>query len=172
MRRLAGGTIQIGRGSNEMDNIELWKACRTNAASNRLDDPNWFFWAHRKRIFCDRLAIEAKILAARATHIRISKPHRKRWQVEYRWDRDGRFLGFGFVKAKGPFYYPLFNRLPHLNLAYIRRESVHDIRDCRQLIRDFRCLYFEGVNLTKGRCEEFFEYELNFTKMGRGSMLS
>jgi hypothetical protein len=136
-----------------------------------LSDPNWFFWAHRKRIFCDRLAIEAKILAARATHIRIPKPHRKSWQVEYRRDRDDRFLGFDFVKAKSPFH-PLFNRLPHLDLAYIRRGSVHDIRDCRQLIRDFRYLYFEGLNLTKRRCEEFFENELNFTKLGRGSMLS
>jgi hypothetical protein len=136
-----------------------------------LSDPNWFFWAHRKGILCGRLAIEAKTLATRATHIRIPKPHRKRWHVEYRWDREGRFLGFDFVKARSPFH-PFFNRLPHLNLGYIRRESVHDIRDCRRLIRDFRCLYFEGLNLTKRRCELFFENELNFTKMGRGSMLS
>jgi hypothetical protein len=134
-----------------------------------LSDPNWFFWAHRKGIFYGRLAIEAKIVAARATHIRIPKPHRKRWQVEYHWDREGRFLGFDFVKTKSSFYHPLFNRLPHLDLAYIRRGSVHDIRDCRQLIRDFRYLYFEGLNLTKGRCEEFFEADENFAKTARVS---
>jgi hypothetical protein len=139
-----------------------------------LLDPNWFFWAVSNGVFNGRLEFEAAAdaLALRARNIRIPKRQPKDWEVEYRWDRDGRFLGFGFVKAKSVFYHPLFNRLPHLNLAYIRRESVHDIRNCRQLIRDFRYHYFGGLNLTKARCEQFFENELNFTKMGRGSMLS
>jgi hypothetical protein len=34
----------------------------------------------------------------------------------------------------------------------------------RTLIRDFRRLYFGGSNLTKRRCEEFFDDEDNFTK--------
>jgi hypothetical protein len=137
-----------------------------------LSDPNWFFWAVSKGVFHGRLEFEgeADVLALRARNIRIPKRQPKEWEVEYRWDRDGRFLGFNFVKAKGSFHHPLFSRLPHLNLAYIRRESVHDIRDCRQLIRDFRCLYFEGLNLTKGRCEQFFGNEQNFAKLGRGSM--
>jgi hypothetical protein len=135
-----------------------------------LSDPNWFFWAHRKKIFCDRLAIEAKILAARATHIRIPKRPPRRWQVEYRWDREGRFLGFDFVEAKSSCHSPLLSRLPHLDLGYVRRGTFHDKRDCRRLIQEFRRRYFQGSNLTKRRCEGFFDYEDNFTKLGRGSI--
>jgi hypothetical protein len=56
--------------------------------------------------------------------------------------------------------------MPHLDLAYVRQGNVHDIRDCRLLIRDFRRLYFDGLNLTKKRCESFFENEDNFTRSG------
>jgi hypothetical protein len=66
-----------------------------------LSDPNWFFWAHRKRIFCDRVAIDPKSLAARATHIGIPKRHPRDRKVEYRHDSDDRFLGFDFVEADG-----------------------------------------------------------------------
>jgi hypothetical protein len=83
--------------------------------------------------------------------------------VEYRRDRDGRFLGIDIVKADSHAHF-LFERLPHLDLAYIRRGNLHDQRDGRTLIRDFRRLYFDGLNLTKSRCEAFFEDEGNFTK--------
>ena len=137
-----------------------------------LSDPNWFFWVVSKRVFDGRPEFEAEAdaLESRARNIRIPKRHPKEWAVEYRWDRDDRFLGFHFVEAKGSFEAPLSSRLPHLDLAYVRRGYIHDIRDCRQLIRDFRFLYFEGLNLTKGRCEQFFDNERNFTKSGRESM--
>jgi hypothetical protein len=137
-----------------------------------LSDPNWFFWAISKGIFNDRLGYEAEALERRAGNIRIPKRHSKKWEVEYRWDRDGRFLRFDFVKAKSGFQHPLFSRLPHLDLAYVRRGGIHDIRDCRRLIRDFRRLYFEGRNLAKKRCEWFFGGEKHFTKAGWGSVFS
>jgi hypothetical protein len=63
--------------------------------------------AHRRALCSLCLSIgfqlvEAKILAERATHIKIPQTAPERWQVEYRWDREGRFLGFDFVKAKSP----------------------------------------------------------------------
>src|ERR1700676_5375682 len=122
-----------------------------------LSDPNWFFWAVGKGVFSGRLADEAAILAQRATHIRIPKRNPKDWEVEYRRDRDGRVLGFGFVEDQSPFYGPCVSRLQYLDLACIRRGNIHDIRDCRRLIRDFRRLYFDGLNLTKKRCEAFFD---------------
>jgi hypothetical protein len=129
-----------------------------------LSDPNWFFWAISRDIFVGQLAIEAEALEQRARNIRIPKSNLKLWVVEYRRDRDDRFLGIGIVKADS-YAHPLFGRLPHLDLAYIRRGNVHDKRDCRRLIRDFRTLYFDGLNLTKNRCEEFFDRRRNFVKV-------
>jgi hypothetical protein len=128
-----------------------------------LTDPNWFFWA--ADILYGQLASEAEILERRARNIRIPKKNPKMWAVEYRRDRDDRFLGIGIVRVDSHVH-PLFGRLPHLDLAYVRRGNVHDIRDCRALIRDFRRLYFDGLNLTKQRCESFFEDENNFTRSG------
>jgi hypothetical protein len=129
-----------------------------------LSDANWFFWA--ADILYGQLATEAELLERQARNIRIPKPNSKKWAVEYRWDRDDRFLGIGIVKADSHVH-RLFDRLPHLDLAYIRRGNVHDQRDGRKLIRDFRNVYFGGLNLTKRRCEEFFEDPDNFTKSGR-----
>jgi hypothetical protein len=130
-----------------------------------LSDPNWFFWA--VTIFYGPLANEAEVLVRRARSIKIPRPNpKKRWAIEYRRDRDDRFLGIDIVKADSHMHSPLFERLPHLDLAFVRRGNVHDTRDCRRVIRDFRHLYFDGLNLTKGRCEAFFEDEGNFTKAG------
>ena len=87
--------------------------------------------------------------------------------MEYRRDRGDRFLGIDIVRADSHAH-SLFERLPHLDLAFVRRGNVHDTRDCRRVIRDFRRLYFDGLNLTKGRCEAFFEEEDNFTESDGG----
>jgi hypothetical protein len=128
-----------------------------------LSDPNWFFWA--ATILYGPLMAEAARLVMRARNIKIPKSNPKKWAVEYRRDRDDRFLGIDIVKADSHVHF-LFERLPHLDLAYVRRGNVHDSRDCRRVIRDFRQLYFDGLNLTKGRCEAFFEDEDNFIKSG------
>jgi hypothetical protein len=137
-----------------------------------LSDPNWFFWAVGKGVFNDRLGFEAEALERRATNIRIPKRHPENWAVEYRRDQGGRFLGCDFVKAKGSFYRPLSSRLPCLDLSHVRQGTIHDIRDCRRLIQDFRRLYFDGDNLTKRRCEWFFENKKHFTKSGWGPVFS
>jgi hypothetical protein len=128
-----------------------------------LTDPNWFFWA--ADILYGQLASEAEILERRARNIRIPKKNPEMWAVEYRRDRDDRFLGIDIVRADSHVH-PLFGRLPHLDLAYIRRGNVHDQRDGRILIRGFRYHYFDGCNLTKQRCEDFFDNKRNFTKSG------
>ena len=135
-----------------------------------LSDPNWFFWAISKDIFVGKFASEAKTIDHRARNIGIPKRNPKKWEVEYRWDRDGRFLGFGFIKAKAVFHARFSSYMPHLDLAYVRQGNIHDIRDCRVLIRDFRCFYFKGLNLIKRRCEEFFEDEGNFTEARPGQL--
>src|ERR1700686_336432 len=83
-----------------------------------LSDPNWFFWAVSKDIFVGKLGSEAKALDLRARNIGIPKPNAKKWEVEYRWDREHRFLGCDFVRGES-FRHPLFSRLPHFDLAYV-----------------------------------------------------
>jgi hypothetical protein len=137
-----------------------------------LSDPNWFFWAVSNDVFNGPLASEAAILAHRATRVRIPKPDPKKWEVEYRWDRDGRFLGFDFIKAENPCCGSGASRLPYLDLAYVRQGSIHDKRDCRRLIRDFRHHYLgKSRNLTKRRCERFFERKSNFLAAARARPL-
>jgi hypothetical protein len=131
-----------------------------------LSDPNWFFWAVGTDIFTGKLRRESTALDRCARSIRIPKRNPRNWEVEYRWDREQRFLGFDFVKVERGFHHLLFSYLPHLDLAYVRQGNIHDIRDCRLLIDDFRRLYFGGLNLTKQRCGEFFENEENFTGAG------
>src|ERR1700694_5831844 len=89
-----------------------------------LSDPNWFFWAVSKGVFYGRLATEPKALEQRARNIRIPKPSPEKWEIEHRRDRDDRFLGFDFVKAKSHVHSPLFGRLPYLDLAYVRRGNI------------------------------------------------
>jgi hypothetical protein len=128
-----------------------------------LSDPNWFFWAVKKGIFAGSLADQAVILANRSTHITIPKPKPNDWEVEYRRERDGRFLGFSFVDAKKASY-GCVSRSQYLDLSQARSGSYHDIRDCRRMIRDVRTLYFAGHNLTKKRCEQFFDKKRHFAK--------
>ena len=92
-----------------------------------LSDPNWFFWAVSKGVFDGRLEFEAnaEALEQRARNIKIRKRRPKKWEVEYRWDRDGRFLGIGIVEADSHVH-PLFSRLPHLDLACVRRGHIHE----------------------------------------------
>jgi hypothetical protein len=129
-----------------------------------LSDADWFFWAVSKGVFKGRLANEAEDLVQKATAIKIPKPDPKRWQVEYRYEDNGRFNGFVFVNADVPRWCgPRTSRwLPYVDLACVRRKA-YDKRGCRNLLQDFRRHFFgENTRLTKRRCEEFFTNDDNF----------
>ena len=135
-----------------------------------LSDADWFFWALNKGVFWGRLAIEAEELAARARAIKIPKPDPENWLVEYRREDNGRFLEFGFVRADEPLYYGDRHvyRMPYLDLSFIRRSRTYDKQGCRNLLHDFRRLYFgDGIRLTKRRCEEFFSRRRNFLRSAK-----
>jgi hypothetical protein len=53
-------------------------------------------------------------------------------------------------------------RRPYLDLSLPRSYKAYDKRGYRNLIRDFRRLYFDDRNLTKKRCEGFFDNADNF----------
>lgn len=137
-----------------------------------LADADWFFWAFYKGAFWGRPAVEAEDLANRARRIKIPKPNPENWEVEYRFEDDGRFMEFAFVAAGVPSYcgYHRVSRLPYLDLSFIRRSRTYDKRGCKYLLRDFRRLYFgDGIRLTKKRCEKFFSRRRNFLRTAKAT---
>ena len=125
-----------------------------------LDDPDWFLWILPE--LYDPLAVEAKDLARKARAIKIPKRNSEKWPVEYRWEEGDRFCEFSSVKASIPEYSKWSTRLPYLDLSWLRRRKAYDKRGNQNLIRDFRHHYFRDRNLTKKRCEAFFENAENF----------
>jgi hypothetical protein len=123
-------------------------------------DLDWFFWM--LPTFYGRLGTEARDLARKARAIKIPKGHRRKLEVEYRFDVDNRFCGFAFVKAES-WHSRWTMRLSHVDLAWPLRGKKYNKRAGRILIRDFRLNYFgKHKRLTKQRCEEFFSNDRNF----------
>ena len=122
-------------------------------------DLDWFFWVLPK--LYGKIAEEAQELARRAQAIKIPQRGGKRLEVEYQFDMDRRFCGFGFVDPSAP-YSRCSARLRYLDLRWPLRKR-YDKRAGRLMIRDFRTHYFgPRRRLTKERCEEFFSNDANF----------
>jgi hypothetical protein len=119
-----------------------------------ITDADWFFWAIEKRVFKGGLEFQAADLCRKVQAIKVPKRRPRRWQVEYRYEDNGRFLGLQFVKVgdestwcSGRNY-----RSRYLDLTYVRRRRWYDKKGCRCLLRDFRRYYFgERRRLTKGK---------------------
>jgi hypothetical protein len=138
-----------------------------------LADADWFFWALNNGVFWGKPAEEAEDLAAKARAIKIPKHVPKNWEVEYRYADDGRFMELAFVEVGVPSYcgYRRVHRLPYLDLSFIRRSRTYDKQGCRNLLHDFRRLYFgEDVRLTKQRCEKFFSKRRNFLRSAKATV--
>jgi hypothetical protein len=125
-----------------------------------LDDPDWFFWILPE--LYGPLKIEAEDLARKASKVRIPRRSPRNWCVEYRVEQPGRFWGFDIVRADSFTNSKWSIRLPYLDLSLPRSYKAYDKRGYRNLIRDFRRLYFDDRNLTKNRCEVFFDNADNF----------
>jgi hypothetical protein len=131
-----------------------------------LTDPGWAFWAFERKIFYGRFAPEASDVYDKARRIRICKRRPERWLVDYRYDDTGRFLGFSFVRARNaPWLGSGHIRSEWLDLSRIRMNRPYDKGGGRNLLRDFRQYYFCDRNLTKRRCNDFFDDNNNFIVM-------
>ena len=124
------------------------------------DDPDWFFWVLPK--LYGRFKSEADDLARKASKIKIPKRNPRNWCVEYRFEHGGGFCGFDIVRADSYMNPKWSTRLPYLELKLPRSYKAYDKKGYRKLIRDFRRLYFDDRNLTKKRCEAFFDNADNF----------
>lgn len=122
-------------------------------------DLDWFFWVLPK--LYGRIAEEAQELARRARAIKIPQRGCKRLEVEYQFDMDRRFCGFGFVDRSAP-YSRWSARLRYVDLRWPLRRK-YDKGAGPIMIRDFRTHYFgKRKRMTKGRCEDFFSNDANF----------
>jgi hypothetical protein len=133
-----------------------------------MSDPDWLFWAVRNNIFAGRHALEAEKLMARATAIKPPFKKAKEWEVECRFERDGRFHGFDFVEATQRPEYSSFVivREPYLDLSLLARRKGYDKGGYRRLMDKFRCAYFgENSRISKRRCERFFSDRRNFGRL-------
>jgi hypothetical protein len=119
-----------------------------------LDDPDWFFWILPE--LYGQLKIEAEDLARKASKIKIPRRNPRKWCVEFRFERGHRFCGFEIIRADSFMGQKWSVRLPYLDLRLPRSYKAYDKKGYKNLIRDFRRLYFEGRSLTKKRCEAFF----------------
>jgi hypothetical protein len=125
-----------------------------------LDDPDWFFWI--LPTLYGRMKVEADDLARKASKIKVPRRNPRKWCVEFRYAHGNRFCGFDIVRADS-FMDPRWSvRLPYLDLRLLRSHKVYDKKGYKNMIRDFRRLYFDGRNFTKKRCEGFFGNDDNF----------
>jgi hypothetical protein len=125
-----------------------------------LHDPDWLFWILPG--LYGQLKIEADDLARKAAKIKIPRRNPRKWCVEYRVEQPGRFCGFDIVRADSFMNSKWSIRRPYLDLRLPRSYKAYDKRGYRNLIRDFRRVYFDDRYLTKKRCEVFFDNADNF----------
>jgi len=120
---------------------------------------SWFLWAVRNSIFYPDLEREAEILHRRLRGIIVPKAPPEEWIVEYRYEDDGRFLGFDIVK-KGSYRRSKHNyQANYLSVDFVRPRYRGE---WRKFTRDLRWYFFAGRNLTKDSCERFFSDKSRF----------
>ena len=128
-----------------------------------LSDPDYFFWAVSHRIFRDPLTEQADEIAAKATRIKIPKPDPEHWRIKYQFSYDDKFQNFSIIPAKDADLHSSHAIIgPCLDLSVPRSFKRYDKFGYSHLLKKFREVFFEGANLTKERCENFFFIDANF----------
>ena len=128
-----------------------------------LTDPDYFFWASERGIFRDPQDSEAEEIAYRARHIKIPKPDPENWRVEYEFSLDHKFVNFSIIDAKTATSIAPYNKIgTHLDLSLPREMKTYDKLGSKLMLANFRNYYFDGSNLTKEKCENFFYRSKNF----------
>src|SRR5215208_7913813 len=91
-----------------------------------LNDPDWLFWAVDNQALTGPLARQAKEIIDKAQNIKIPRLRSDEWDVEYHYERDGRFRCFEIVECgQRPEYGPS-ERAPCLSFLAVRRFKSYD----------------------------------------------
>ena len=132
-------------------------------------DCDWFFWAYEEGVFEGDgfLQDEAERICRRAVRIRIPRRGAQKVLAEYGIDPAlGTFANVEIVLDDRPTHQgstPTI-RLPYFDLSVPRRLARYDKSGCKALVRALKVYVFgDGdYQLTRKRCEEFFENDANF----------
>lgn len=131
-----------------------------------FSDPDWFFWAMEKRIFEDKqLQNEAQDIAKKATNIRIPQKGSKKLVVKYILSYNGRFSDFILVPEDETELMldesTRSYKLEKIDFSFPREVKGYDKLGYAKFIRVLKFHFFGKSNyqMTKKRCEEFFENE-------------
>jgi hypothetical protein len=127
-----------------------------------LQDPDWFFWAVENRVFSGQLALEAKDLQQKATHIRI--PDLPDDQIAGNYvDSTGKLAGV-FIDPLSGSAENCALRSRNIDLSVPRRFAEYDKTGGKIIVRAVKsyCLGGTQRRMTARRCEEFFSDDSNF----------
>jgi len=138
-----------------------------------LTDTDYFFWGMEKRIFRDLQDSEAEEIEYRACNIKIPKPDPENWRIEYEFSLDHKFVNFFIIDAKTATSIAPYNQIStHLDLSLPREMKTYDKLGGKLMVSKFKNYYFNGSNLTKERCENFFSNSQNFIWASEGKQTS
>jgi hypothetical protein len=125
-----------------------------------LSDPDWFFWAIEENTFDSwGLRDQANDIRQKASQIKIPKPNPGNWEIEYFMTLNREFERFAIVRATKPNHVgsSITSRADHLDLSFVTRIKGYQKGANNRMLDCFRHYYFGGANLTKARCEKFFD---------------
>ena len=128
-----------------------------------LSDPDYFYWAYGNGFKSHLLMEQATEIADKASRIKIPKPDLENWRIKYAIHPNGSFEDFSVlpISAVHPDNGSILFR-HSLDLFMPRRLGQYDKLGYRIFLAKFREYWFDGGNLTKERCEEFFLNNENF----------
>jgi hypothetical protein len=130
-----------------------------------LHDPDWFFWSLEKGAFkyWPKLDAEADELARKARSIRLPS---EGWLVEYLTERGtGKLRSVGPVRETVPPHEGsrISVRKKVIDLSFTRGFRKYDKMGSKLLLDAVRHIHFRKLkNLTRRRCEAFFESDEHF----------
>ena len=128
-----------------------------------LSDPDWFFWALRKKVFCSPLAGEVKDIAYKICHIKIPRPNPEDWKFEFICNSDGKLLDLRLLRAEDAVYGHVNKQIIGvLDMSWPRLWGGYGKSSGKLLLAAIRHYYFDGSRMTKARCEVFFSNNANF----------
>jgi hypothetical protein len=129
-------------------------------------DPDYFFWGIEKKVFKDRLAVEADKLARMVRHIKIPKPDATNWCVEYFFTPENKFSWFHIIPADRGSHIgsSITRRTKHIDMSVVRAACPFDKSGHKRFVKNMKNHLFgnSSIKMTAARCEEFFDDDDNF----------
>jgi len=131
-------------------------------------DPDWFFWAYENGILTKVLPEESEEIYEKARSIRVPQSGGEKKVVEYVIHKPtGKFGTIELIPESRPHHQgssPTF-RSNVIDLSIPRQIASYDKFGGKVLISVLKLILFGNgkYNMTKRRCEEFFENDENFS---------